>query len=64
VVDADVVLAFWDSTTCRSLVHEPGYERPKTAKEFLNIATQHTSGEEAVRATFTLAEVRAADGGG
>jgi hypothetical protein len=34
------------------------------AKELLDIATRHASGEEAIRAVFTLAEVGAAAGGG
>jgi hypothetical protein len=64
VADADVVLAFWDGTTCHSLVHELSHEQPKTAKELLNIATRHASGEEAIGATFTLVEVGVAAGSG
>jgi hypothetical protein len=56
VTDANVVSAFWDGTTCHSLVHELGRKQPKTTKGLLNIPTQHASGEEAVGAAFTLAE--------
>jgi hypothetical protein len=64
VADAYVISAFWDGTTFRSLVHELGREKPKTTMELLNIATRHTSGEEAVGAAFTLAEARADVGSG
>jgi hypothetical protein len=39
VADADIISAFWDGTTCRSLVHELDREQPKTTKVFLDIAT-------------------------
>jgi hypothetical protein len=39
VVDVDIVSAFWDGTTCRSLFHELGREQLKTVKELLDIAT-------------------------
>jgi hypothetical protein len=42
---------------CHSLVHELGREQLKTTKELLDIVTWHTSGEEAVGATFTLGNV-------
>jgi hypothetical protein len=64
VSDADVIFAFWDSTTCRTLVHELSYDQPKTTKELLNIATQHASSEEAVGAAFVLGNVAAAVDGG
>jgi hypothetical protein len=48
VVDTDIISAFWDGTTCCTLVHELDLEQPKTTKEMLDIATQHTSGKEAV----------------
>jgi hypothetical protein len=37
---------------CWSLVNELGCFQPKTTNELLNIATRHTSGEEAVGAIF------------
>jgi hypothetical protein len=49
---------------CHYLVHELGHKQPKTTMELLNIATQHVSGDEAVRAAFTLAKAGAAIGGG
>jgi hypothetical protein len=64
VVNADFVLAFWDGTTCHSLVHELSRKQPKTAKELVDIATRHALGEEAIGAAFTLAEAGAAAGGG
>jgi hypothetical protein len=64
VVETDVVSGFLDGTTCCSLVHELGREQPKAAKELLDIITQLASGEEAVRAAFTLAEVGVTAGGG
>jgi hypothetical protein len=63
VADAKVVSAFWDGTTCHSLVHELSREQPKTTKELLNVATRHASGEEAIGAAFTLAKASAAAGG-
>jgi hypothetical protein len=39
VADANVVSAFWDGTTCRTLVHEFGHKQPETIKELLEIAT-------------------------
>jgi hypothetical protein len=56
VEDVDIISAFWDSTTCCSLVHELGREQIKTTKALVNIAPRHTSGEEAVGATFTSVE--------
>jgi hypothetical protein len=54
VADADFISTFWYGTTCHSLVHELDCEQPRTTKELIDIATQHTSGEVAVGATFTL----------
>jgi hypothetical protein len=64
VADADIISAFWDGTTCHSLVHELGREQQKTTKVLLDIATQHTSGEEVVGAAFTLVNADAATGSG
>jgi hypothetical protein len=57
MVDANVILAFWDGTTCRTLVHEFGRKQPETIKKLLEIMTRHTSGEKAIGAAFTLVEV-------
>jgi hypothetical protein len=48
VSDTDIILAFWSSTSYWTLVHELSHDQPKTMKELLDIATRHTSGEEAV----------------
>jgi hypothetical protein len=47
----------------RTLVHEFGHDQPNTTKELLNIATGHTSGEEAVGSNFIRDSGRAAPGG-
>jgi hypothetical protein len=64
VADADVVSAFWDGTTCRTLVHEFSHKQPETIKELLEIMTRHASREEAVRAAFALVEAVTTAGGG
>jgi hypothetical protein len=46
------------------LVYELSCEKPKTTKELLDIATRYASGEEAVKATFTLVYSGMATGGG
>jgi hypothetical protein len=63
VADTDVVSAFWDGTTCCTLVHKFGRKQPETIKELLEIATRHTSGEEAVGDDFALVEAVATTGG-
>jgi hypothetical protein len=52
VVDADVVSAFLSRTTYNSLVHKLGCRKPHITRELLDIATNHTSGEEAVGVVF------------
>jgi hypothetical protein len=49
---------------CCNLVHELSHELPKTTKDLLNIATRHSSGDEAVGAAFTLVSAGMAAGGG
>jgi hypothetical protein len=49
---------------CHTLVHELGRKQVKTSKELLDIATRHAFGEEVVRATFVLGNVRVAANGG
>jgi hypothetical protein len=51
--DEASVSAFLFGTTCKSLVHKLGCRKPRTTRELLDIATNHTSGEEAVGAVFT-----------
>ncbi len=60
MADADVISAFWNGTTCRTLVHELSHEQRKTTKELLNIATRHAYGEDAVGATFFIGNMEAA----
>jgi hypothetical protein len=50
--DANVISAFWSSTSCQTLVHEHGRDQTKTTKELLDIATPHTSGEAAVEVVY------------
>ena len=52
VVDEDVISAFLSGTTCESLIHKLGCLKPQTTRDLLDVATNHTSGEEAVRAVF------------
>jgi hypothetical protein len=48
----DVIGAFIADTTCRELVYELGHKSPTKASELLDIATNFTTGEEAVGAIF------------
>jgi hypothetical protein len=59
VSNIDVIGAFLTGTTCESLVHTLGLKSPRTTKELLDIATNHTSGEEAVEAIFDRAKGKA-----
>ena len=52
VVNVDVISAFLSRTTCESLIHKLGYLKPRTTRDLLDVATNHASGEEAVRAVF------------
>jgi hypothetical protein len=53
VVDVDVVNAFLSGATCKSLIHKLDCRKPHTIRKLLDIATNHTSGEEAAGAVFT-----------
>jgi hypothetical protein len=53
MVDANIIGVFLAGTTCKSLVHKLGCRKPRTTRELLDIAMNHTSSEEAVRAVFT-----------
>jgi hypothetical protein len=64
VANADVVSAFWDGMTCRSLVHELSYEKPQNTKDLPDITTRQASGKAAVRATFTQGNARMATSSG
>jgi hypothetical protein len=52
VTNTDVVGAFLVGTTYKELVHELGRKGPRTTREILDIATNFTSGEEAVGVIF------------
>lgn len=51
--DADINGAFIAGMTNESLVHELGCNSPRSTWKLFDIATNHTSGEEAVRAIFS-----------
>jgi hypothetical protein len=53
VINIDVISTFLSGTTYKSLVHKLGCRKPRTTLELLDIATNHASGEEVVRAVFT-----------
>ena len=44
---------FLFGTTCESLIHKLGCLKPRTTHDMLDITTNHTSSEEAVRAVFS-----------
>ena len=52
VIDADIINAFLFEATCESLIHKLGCLKPRTTHDLLDVATNHASGEEAVRAVF------------
>jgi len=52
IVNADVISAFLIGTSCKTLVHKLGCQKPRTTRELLDIATNHASGEEAIGAVF------------
>ena len=52
VADADVISTFLSGMTCESLIHKLGCLKPRTTRDLLDVATNHASGEEAVRAVF------------
>ena len=59
IADADIISAFLSGTSNESLVHKLGRKSPWTTKELLDIATNHASGEEAVRAIFNCLKGKA-----
>jgi len=52
VIDVNVINAFLSKTTYESLIHKLGCLKPRTTRDLLDIATNHISVEEAVRAVF------------
>ena len=55
----DVISAFLSRTSCKSLVHKLGCQKPRTIHELLDIATNHASSEEADGAIFVRDQPRA-----
>jgi len=53
VADAEVISTFSSGTSDKALVHKIGCKNPRSAKELLDIATRHASGDDAVGAIFT-----------
>ena len=58
VEDSEVVQAFLSGTSYRDLVLELGRNVPTSAAAILNIATNFTSGEEAVGAIFPEGDIK------
>ena len=52
VVDANVISAFLTGTSCKTVVHKLGCQKPRATRELLDITTNHASSEEAVGAVF------------
>ena len=50
---------FVSRTTYKSLIHKLGYVKPCTTHDLVDVAMNHTSGEEAVEAVSTEAKTRA-----
>ena len=53
VVDTDVICAFLSRTTCYSLIHKLDCLKPRTTRDLLDIAMNHTSVEEVIGAVFS-----------
>jgi hypothetical protein len=53
IADADIISVFLSGTSSKSLVHMLGWKGLQTTKELLDIATSHTSGEDAVGRSLT-----------
>jgi hypothetical protein len=63
VGNVNVIIAFWSSTSCQTLMHELGRDQLNTTKELHDVATQHASGEEAVGAVFIQDDGKTVPGG-
>jgi hypothetical protein len=50
--DNDAISTFQNGTTCTSLIHRLGRRMPRITRGLLDIASNHTDGEEAVAATL------------
>ena len=58
VVDVDIISVFLSGTTYESLIHKLGYLKPRTTRDLLDIAMNHTSGEEVLGAVFSTGRDR------
>ena len=52
VVDVDIISTFLSGMTCESLIHKLGCLKSCTTRDLLDVATNHASDEEVVRAVF------------
>jgi hypothetical protein len=50
--DNDAISAFQNGTTCTSVIHRLGRHIPRTTRELLDIASNHTDNEETVAVTL------------
>ena len=48
----DIISAFLFGATYESLIHKLGCLKPRTTHDLLDVAMNHASGEETVRAVF------------
>jgi hypothetical protein len=48
MADKQVMTTFHDGTTCETLVHRIGRVKPKIIQKLLDLATNHTNGEEVI----------------
>jgi hypothetical protein len=46
--DNDAISAFQNDTTCTSPIHRIGRRMPRTTRELLDVASNHSGGEEVV----------------
>jgi hypothetical protein len=46
MADNQVITAFQDGTTCETLIHRIGRVKSKTIRKLLDLATDHTNGDE------------------
>jgi hypothetical protein len=56
--DNDAISAFQNGTTCTSLIPRLGRRMPRTTRELLDIASNHTNGEVAVTATLNTPQAK------
>jgi hypothetical protein len=54
--DNDAISAFQNGVMCTSLIHRLRRRMPRTTRELLDIASNHTDGEEAVAATLNTTQ--------